>query len=138
MEHPVRRIEYYSTEVPNRVGAAAKVFNVLKAEGANLVAFNGFPRSTQRSQLDLVPSGRESLIAAARKAGVKLAGPKVAFLVHDWEYLGAVADILSKLEQAGVNITAMQAIAGADWRYSAILWVKSRNVGKAAQALGIS
>jgi len=138
MEDFVRRIEYYYTMVPNRAGAAAKVFNALKAEGVNLVAFNGFPTSAQRAQLDLVPSGGDALVAAAKKTGINLVGPKVAFLISSWEHLGAVADVLSKLEQAGVNVTAMQAIATSDWRYGAILWVKPRNIGKAAQALGIS
>ena len=63
---------------------------------------------------------------------------KVAFLLSDWEYIGAVADILGKLGQVGVNITAMQAIETGDWRYGAILWVNPRDVDKAAQALGIS
>ena len=138
MEDLVRRIDYYYTMVPNQVGAATKVFNVLKAESVNLVAFNGFPISAQRAQLDLVPSSGNALVAAAQKAGIKLVGPKVAFLIQSWEHLGAVADLLNKLEQAGINITAMQAIATGDWRYGVILWVKPRNISKAAQALGIS
>jgi hypothetical protein len=134
----IERIEYYYTVVPNRAGAGAKVFNVLKEEGVNLLAFNGFPLSAQRSQLDLVPSSGHALVAAAQEAGIKLVGPKVAFLILEWEHLGAVADILSKLEQAGVNVTAMQAIDTGDWRYGAVLWVKQRDIDKATQALGIS
>ena len=141
MEGPVQRIElieYYYTVVPNRVGEGAKVFNVLKVQHVNLLAFNGFPLSAQRTQLDLVPSSGAALIAAAKKAGIKLVGPKVAFLISEWEHLGAVADILGKLAQAGVNVTAMQAIETGDWRYGAILWVKPSNISKAAQALGIT
>jgi hypothetical protein len=134
----IERIEYYYTEVPNEVGAGAKVFNALKAKGVNLLAFNGFPLNEQLSQLDLVPSSGDALAAAAKKAGIKLVGPKVAFMISEWEHLGAVADILSKLAQAGINVTAMQAIDTGDWRYGAILWVKQRNIGKAAKALGIS
>jgi hypothetical protein len=134
----IERIEYYYTVVPNRVGEGAKVFNVLKAKGVNLLAFNGFPLSAQRSQLDLVPSSGDALVAAAQKAGIKLVGPRVAFLIWEWEHLGAVADVLSELEQAGVNVTAMQAIDTGDWRYGAVLWVKQRDIDKAAQALGIS
>jgi hypothetical protein len=134
----IERIKYYYTVVPNRVGEGAKVFNVLKEKGVNLLAFNGFPVSEQRSQLDLVPSSGDALVAAAKKAGIKLVGPRVAFLIWEWEHLGAVADILGKLEQAGVNVTAMQAIDTGDWRYGAILWVKQSDIDKAAQALGIS
>ena len=133
----VRRIEYYYTVVPNRTGAGAKVFNALKIGGVNLIAVNGFPRCMRRAQLDLVPSDRDALIAAAQKAGVKLVGPKVAFLIQGEDRTGAVADVLSKLEKAQISVTAMQAIAtGAG--YGAILWVKPRDVGKAARALGIS
>jgi hypothetical protein len=141
MEGPVQRIErieYYYTVVPNRVGEGAKVFNELKKHRVNLLAFNGFPLSAQRTQLDLVPSSGVALVAAAKKAGIKLVGPKVAFLISEWEHLGAVADILNELQQAGINVTAMQAIETGDWRYGAILWVKQHDIGKATQALGIS
>jgi hypothetical protein len=141
MEGPIQRIErveYYYTVVPNKAGAGAKVFNELKAQRVNLLAFNGFPLSAEQSQLDLVPSSGKALVAAAQKAGIKLVGPKVAFLISEWEHLGAVADILSRLEQAGVNVTAMQAIETGDWRFGAILWVKPPDIDKAAQALGVS
>jgi len=141
MEGPIQRIErveYYYTVVPDKAGAGAKVFNELKAQHVNLLAFNGFPLSEQRSQLDLVPSSGAALVAAAKKAGIKLVGPKVAFLISEWEHIGAVADILSQLGQAGVNVTAMQAIETGDWRYGAILWVKPGDIDKAARALGIS
>jgi hypothetical protein len=141
MQEPVERIErveYYYTVVPNKVGAGAKVFNELKEQDVNLLAFNGFPLSAERSQLDLVPSSGVALVAAAKKAGIKLVGPKVAFLISEWEHLGAVAEILSKLEQAGVNVTAMQAIETGDWRYGAIIWVKPGDIDKAAQASGIA
>ena len=134
----VRRIEYYYTVVPNRAGAGVKVFNALKAGGANLIALNGFPTSARRAQLAFVPSDRDAFLAAARKAGIKLKGPKVAFLIQGEDRVGAVADVLSKLGQARINVTAMQAIATGAGRYGAILWIKSRNVGKAAQALGVS
>ena len=134
----VRRIEYYYTVVPNRAGAGVKVFNALKARGANLIALNGFPTSARRAQLAFVPSDRDAFLAAARKAGIKLKGPKVAFLIQGEDRVGAVAAVLSKLGQARINVTAMQAIATGAGRYGAILWIKSRNVGKAAQALGVS
>ena len=141
MEAPmqlIERINYYYTVVPNRAGAGAKVFKELKAHHVNLRAFNGFPLDAERSQLDLVPTSEVALVEAAKKAGIELVGPKVAFLVSEWEYIGAVAEILSRLEQAGVNITAMQAIETGEWRYGAILWVKPGDVDKAAQALAIS
>jgi hypothetical protein len=140
MEQPVlriERVEYYYTVVPNKVGAGAKIFNELKEQEVSLLAFNGFPLDAERSQLDLVPSSGTALVKVAQKVGIELVGPKVAFLISEWEHLGAVADILSKFEQAGVNITAMQAIETGDWRYGAILWVKPADIDKASRALGI-
>jgi hypothetical protein len=134
----VRRIEYYYTVVPGRAGAGAKVFNALKAGGVNLIALNGFPTSTRRAQLDFVPSDRDAFLAATKKVGIKLVGPKVAFLIQGEDRVGAVADILSKLGRAQINITAMQAIAAGAGRYGAVLWVKPRNIGKTAQAFGVS
>jgi len=134
----VRRIEYYYTVVPHRTGGGAKVFKALKAGGVNLIALNGFPISVRRAQLDFVPSNRGALLAAAKKAGIKLVGPRVAFLIQGEDRVGAVADILGKLGRARINVTALQAIASSGGRYGAVLWVKPRNINKAAQVLGAS
>ena len=138
MAEIVKRIEYYYTVVPNQAGAGAKVFDALKAEGVNLVAHIGFPTSWGRAQLDFVPFDKDAFLTAAKKAGIKIVGPKIAFLIQGEDRLGAVADILGKLKQAQINVTAMQAVASGEGRYGAILWVKPGDIGKAAQALGIS
>jgi hypothetical protein len=132
----VRRVEYYYTEVPDRPGGGAKVLTALKREDVNLIALNAFPMSTRRAQIDFVPSNARAFLAAARKAGIKLTGPKTAFLVQGDDRVGAVADIVSKLAKAGLNVVAMNAVAAGGRRYGAILWVKPRNVDKAAKILG--
>jgi len=136
MAEVVRCVEYYYTEVPDRPGEGAWVLNALKAEDVNLIALNGFPTSTRRAQLDFVPSNAQTFLAAARKAGIKLTGPKTAFLIQGDDRVGAVADIVTKLGEARLNVVAMNAIAAGRRRYGAILWVKPRNVAKAAQILG--
>ena len=138
MANIVRRVDYYYTEVSNRAGTGAKVLSAFEAAGVNLIVYNGFPISVQRAQLVFVPTDRDSFLAAARKAGIKLVGPNIAFLVQGEDRVGAVADIVSKMGQARINITAIQAIAAGEGRYGAILWVKPRNVDKAAQKLGVS
>ena len=132
----VRRIEYYYTGVPDRPGSGAKVLNALKAARVNLIAYNGFPTTRGRAQLVFVPSNERAFRAAARKAGIKLTGPKTAFLIQGDDRVGAVAGIVSKLGKAGLNVVAMNAVAGGRRRYGAILWVKPGNVDKAAQILG--
>jgi len=136
MAQVVRRVEYYYTKVPDRPGGGAKVLTALKAEGVNLIALNGFPTSTRRAQLDFVPSNARAFLTAARKAGIKLTGPKTAFLIQGDDRVGAVADVVSKLGKAGLSVVAMNAVAAGRRRYGAVLWVKPRNVDKAAKILG--
>ena len=134
----VRRCEYYYTSIPNQAGAGAKILNALKAEAISLVALNGFPTGLRRAQLDFVATDRDAFLMAAKKAGIKLVGPRFAFLIQGEDHAGAVADVLSKLEQAQINITSIQAIASGEGRYGAILWVKPRDIDKAARALEVS
>ena len=138
MVNIVRRVDYYYTEIPNRAGVGAEVLNALKAGGVSLIVYNGFPASTQSAQLVFVPADRDVFLAAAQKAGIKLVGPNIAFLIQGEDRLGAVADVVSKVGQARINITAIQAIAAGEGRYGAIIWVKPQDVGKTAQILGVS
>ncbi len=134
----IRCVDYYYATFPNRTGEGAKVANILKGAGVNLIALNGFPISTGRAQLDFVPSDPAAFCALAEKAGIKLVGPKTAFLFQGRDRVGAVADVIDKLARAKVNITALQAIATGEGLFGAILWVKPHSVAKAARALGVS
>jgi hypothetical protein len=138
MADVVKRIEYYYTTVPDRAGAGAKLLNALKAARVNLLAFSGFPCGASRAQLDFVPSNKRAFRAAARKAGIKLVGPKMAFLIRGQDRVGAIANIADKLGKAHIAITALDAVTTGRRRYGAILWVKSRNVAQAAKLLGAS
>jgi hypothetical protein len=134
----VRRIEYYYTLVADRPGAGAKVLNAIKEARVNLLAYSGFPTTPGRAQLDFVPENSHAFLEAAQKAGIKLVGPKIAFLIQGEDRVGVIADILTKLAGARINVTAMNATAAGSRRYGAILWVKPRNVDRAARILGAS
>lgn len=138
MTDVVRLVEYYYTLVPDRPGAGATVLNALKAERVNLLGYTGFPTGTRRAQLDLVPGDKRAFLVAAQKAGIKLVGPKVAFLIQGEDRVGAVAEVLAKLAEARINVTAMNAVAAGRGRFGAILWVKPRMVRRATGVLGIS
>ncbi len=63
----------------------------------------------------------------------KFVGPKKGFLIYGDDRVGVVAELLEKLTQAKINVTATQAvIAGAD-RFGMILWVKSPDVRRASK-----
>ena len=50
---------------------------------------------------------------------------------------GALADYFAKLGDAKINVTVSSAIVAGAGRFGAILWVKPRDVKRAAKALGV-
>jgi hypothetical protein len=134
MADEIQRVQYFYTEVADKPGEGAKILNMLKEEGVNLLAFVAFPKG-RRAQLDFIPVDQAAFKAAAKKAKIKLVGPKTGFVIQGDDRTGAVAEVVSKLSEAKINITALQAVAAGTGRYGAILWVKPRDVNKAAKIL---
>lgn len=136
MADRIRKVEYFKVMVPNRAGAAADYLAALKAQRVNLLAFTGFPRAG-RAQLDFVPHSAAAFRKALRKAGLSAGKGGVAFLIQGSDRPGAMEAVAAKVAATGVNITALDAVTAAGRRYGAILWVKPRDVAKAAKALGV-
>jgi hypothetical protein len=134
MADTIQRVQYFYIEVPDKPGEGAKVLKMLKDEGVNLLAFSGFPKG-RRAQLDFVPADHVAFKAAAKKAKLKLVGPKTGFLIQGEDRVGAIADIVVKLAEAKISVTAVDAVSAGAGRYGALLWVKPRLVNKAAQVL---
>jgi hypothetical protein len=49
-----------------------------------------------------------------------------------------VAEVLSRLADNNIAVTAVQAVSAGAGRFGALIWVKPQDVVKAAQALGVS
>lgn len=136
MADTIQRVEYYYIQVPDKPGEGARALAVLKEAGINLLAFSGFPQG-RKAQLDFIPADPAAFVRVARQAKWKLSPKKTGFLVQGDDRVGAIADLLGRLAAAKVNVTAIQGISAGMGRYGAILWVKSRDVNRAAKALGI-
>jgi hypothetical protein len=136
MADTIRKVNYYYTTAPDKAGEGARLLGVLRAAGVNLLAFHAFP-SARKSQLDLVAADTMALEAAAKAAKIKLSKPKTAFLLDGDDRVGALAGTLARLGAAKVNVTAVTGVCAGMGRYGAILWVKPRDVSKAAAALGV-
>jgi hypothetical protein len=134
MPHAIRRVGYYHLAVDNRPGEGARILGVLRDAGVDLLAFHAFPRAG-RVQFDFVASDESRLTAAARDAKLQLSGRKTAFLAQSDDHRGAAADLLGRLAQAGINVTAMDAVSTGD-RYGALFWVDDADVERAAKAVG--
>lgn len=136
MAETINRVDYFYIQTPNKPGEAARALSTLKDAGINLLAFTGFPKG-QRAQLDFIPADPAAFVKAAKKAGWKLSTRKSGFLIQGEDRVGAVADILAKLADARINVTAVDAVCGGADRYGAILWVKPPDLKRAAKALGL-
>ena len=135
MPDTVRKVQYFYIMAPDKPGEGARALRTLAEAGVNLVAFSGFPAG-RRSQLDFVPEDPAAFRAAAKKARWKVTGPKAAFVVEGEDRPGAVAEILGRLADAEVNVTATDAVCAGAGRFGVLLWVKPRDVNKAGKALG--
>ena len=135
MADTIRRAQYFKMKAANKSGQAARALALLRKGGVNLLAFSGFPRGGQ-AQMDFVVSSAASFKAAARKAKLKVQGPKVCFLIAGSDRPGTGAKLTGKLASAKINVTALQAVSAGGGRYAAILFVKPGDVKRTAKALG--
>ena len=133
----IRRTDYFSLEVPNKVGEGARLLGALRDAGVNLTAFTAFP-SGRRAQIDFIPDDSAAFKAAARKLGIKIGPRKIVFIVQGDDRPGAIAEICEKLADAGVNMIAMDAASAGSGRYAGMFWVAQGDVKKAAKVLGAS
>jgi len=101
----------------------------------NLLAFSGFPRGG-KGQLDFVPEDPVRFKEVAKHNKWKVQGPKSCFVVQGDDRVGAVADVLVRLIEAKVNVTAVDAISAGMGRFAVLIFVKPGSMKKAAAALG--
>lgn len=134
MADTIKKVGYFAMDVANKPGEAARILQTLSQAGVDLLAFSGFPRG-RRSQLDFVPADAALFRKAATRAKLKVRPKKTGFLVQGKDRKGAVAEVLQKLADANINVTAVDGVSAGGGRYGAILWVDPSNVNKAAKAL---
>lgn len=134
MADGIKKTAYFVMDVADKPGEAARILQVLSRSGVNLLAFSGFPRG-RRSQLDFVPEDLASFRKAVTRAKLKMQPKKLGFLVQGEDRPGAVAEVLQKLADAKINVTAVDAVSAGGGRYGAILWVKPKDLRRAAKVL---
>ena len=132
----MRTAQYFKVTIPDKTGTLAHMLTPLDDAGVNLLAVHAFPRN-RRTQVDVVPEDPTGFTSVAKPLKWKIQGPKVCFLVEGDDRPGALVDLTGQLASAKINLTAATAVTAGQGRFGAILWVKSRDVKKAAKVLGI-
>lgn len=136
MSDAIRLVDYFYVETGDRPGEGVRLLCHLKESGVNLIAFQGFPKG-RRAQLVFLPSDPAAFKAAARKAKWRIVGPKKAFVIEGDDRVGALVEHYDRLATAKINITASNAVSSGVGRFGAVVWVKARDVKRAAKALGV-
>ncbi len=136
MADRIRLVDYFYVAVRDRPGEGAQALRHLKQAGVNLLAFHAFPKGGGRAQVDFLPASSAAFKAAARAAGWKVKGPKKAFVLQGTDRVGALVNSAAKLGAAKINVTAVSASTAGAGRFGGILWVKAKDVRRAAKVLG--
>ena len=137
MADTIRRLDYYSVRIPNKVGEGARVLGALRDAGVNLTGLWGYQTKPSQAQLELAPEDSASFKKAARKAGLKLSEKQTAFLLSGEDRPGAVADVLDRLAQDGISVVAVKAVCAGAGHFGAAFFIHSNEARKAAKALGV-
>lgn len=135
MAYETLKAQYCYVTARNRAGVAAQVLASLKDGGVSLIGFLGFPTKRGKAQLDLVAEDLGPIQKIAKKEGWKLSKPKRCFILQGADAVGAVAEPMSALAGAKVNVVAASAVVSGDKRFGMVLWVKKKDYTRAAKLL---
>jgi hypothetical protein len=135
MADTVRRVEYFSINVPNTPAKAFGVLSTLVSAGIDLLACIGVSTG-RRARIDVVPADTRRFKAAVKKAGLTFTPEKSGFMIQGRDRPGALSEQLRKLGDKQINVTGIDALGAGEGRWGAIIWVEDEAVRKAARVLG--
>ncbi|MFH2056985.1 MAG: hypothetical protein ABIJ61_13585 [bacterium] len=136
MAEIVKEVDYFYAVVNDEPGEARKLLEFCSAHGVSLLNFTAFPVGEGKSQLDFFPEVPGLLKQAADEAGVKLVGPRKAFLIQGEERIGVLVEYYLRLADAGINVFAANGSSGGERRFGYVLWVNPEDYDRAAKLLG--
>jgi ACT domain-containing protein len=81
MADMMRKVAYFTMDVPNKPGEAARLLGALADAGVNLLGFTGLP-SGKKAQLDFIPEDVSAFKNAVKAVDIKTRPQKFGLLVQ--------------------------------------------------------
>ena len=137
MADEITRVEFYMGAVPHKTGEGARILAAFKEAGINLIGFLGYQKSARNAEVVFfVAEKTQGVARAAKKAGLELGPKQKGFFVTGEDRIGAVAEALGKLAEAGINVQSLHAVCAGVGRYGAVVTVDAGDARKAGKVLG--
>lgn len=116
-------VAYYNATVQDQPGQGYQLLHHLADEGISLVAFTAVPVGDHLTQVALFPEEPSKMEDVARRAGLKLDGPRKAILVQGDDTLGMMAELHHKLYLVGINVYASSGVSDGKGDFGCVLYV---------------
>src|ERR1035438_7199182 len=110
MADEISRVAYSVATIPHKAGEAARILTAFKDAGMNLKGFLGYRKTARNAEIIFVLDEKTPGVGAVgKKVGLTLGKKQRAFLVSGEDRPGAVAELMCKLAEAGINVTSLHA-----------------------------
>ena len=133
MEYTIRQVTAMIMQVEDKVGVLARVLEVLRQGGVDMVAFASQRR--RGTALMAIPNDLNALRELASDHGMSLSERQV-FVVQGEDGVAALSEIAQRVAEAGINIEDVAAMSMGG-RYAAVFTFSAAGLMAAAAALGL-
>ncbi len=131
----ILQIESYNITIEGNITNAADLLARVVGSGVDFHAFKALPVDSNRTQFTLFAKDSSKLTGGAKKSGLEFDGPHSAVLIKGDEKAGALAEIYTKLSQAGIQVEEACGIADIHAGYGVLLYLKQEDCEKAMSVL---
>lgn len=126
---------YFSISTLDRPGALAEITAILLEAELDMSGIWGFGTGGGNAQIMAVPHDIDAFKAIANKAGWKIEEGH-CFHLEGEDRAGALVDLLNKIKEEGLNLTAVDAI-GVSGQFGCYIWPHEEDVVAISELLGL-